>query len=207
MITRLTRAERSALNRERVLEAAGELFRSKGFHGASLDEIADTAGFSKGVIYSQFGGKDDLFLALLMKRMEWRRSQALELVRNGPAGSVIDALVDNSREVQDEDVAWALLVLEFRIHAARTPGLDRRFAELHRRTLELLAEIFEELATRTGIELAHTAPDLARFALALESGSVLERLVEGPGAASEVAGPTLSRILTRSGEGRRREGS
>lgn len=206
-MVRLRRPEQSERNRGRVLEAAEKLFREKGFHGATLEQIAEEAGFSKGVIYSQFGGKDDLFLALLVKRMEWRRSQALELVRNRPAGSVIDALVDNSREVQDEDVAWALLVLEFRIHAARTPGLDRRFAELHRRTLELLAEIFEELATRTGIELAHTAPDLARFALALESGSVLERLVKGPGAASEVAGPALSRILIRPGEGRRREGS
>ena len=41
------------------------MFLRQGFHGASLDEIAEAAGYTTGAVYSNFKGKDDLFLAVL----------------------------------------------------------------------------------------------------------------------------------------------
>src|SRR4051812_50109383 len=51
--------------RERVLQAAGEVFAERGFAAASLDQVAAAAGFTKGAVYSNFRSKDDLFLALM----------------------------------------------------------------------------------------------------------------------------------------------
>ena len=65
MAVRLRRAEQVERNRGAVLEAARQVFIERGYAGASLEAIAEEAGFSKGVGYSQFGSKPELFFALL----------------------------------------------------------------------------------------------------------------------------------------------
>ena len=50
-------------------------FSRDGYHGASLEEIADTAGFSKGAVYSNFGGKAELFLAVLDHNLSTLRGE------------------------------------------------------------------------------------------------------------------------------------
>src|SRR5688500_9894478 len=74
---RLTRAEAKEATRRKVLAAAAKVFQDRGYHSATLDEVADIAGYSKGAIYSSFATKDDLFLALLDERVaradeQWR---------------------------------------------------------------------------------------------------------------------------------------
>src|SRR5437667_6166963 len=64
-VERLTPERRRALTRTALVEAAAEVFARRGFHAASLDEIAETAGFTRGAIYSNFSGKEDLLLAVL----------------------------------------------------------------------------------------------------------------------------------------------
>jgi AcrR family transcriptional regulator len=59
--SRLPRHER----RRQLLEAALEVFVSRGYHAAAMDEIAERAGVSKPVLYQHFPGKLDLYLALL----------------------------------------------------------------------------------------------------------------------------------------------
>src|SRR5690349_5007234 len=70
--TRLTRSQQVERNRDRVLGAARKVFSESGYAKASLDAIAERAGFSKGVVYSQFDSKADLFLTLLERRIEDR---------------------------------------------------------------------------------------------------------------------------------------
>ena len=59
--TRLPRDQR----RVQLLDAASEVFASKGYHAAAMDDIADAAGVSKPVLYQHFPSKLDLYLALL----------------------------------------------------------------------------------------------------------------------------------------------
>ena len=59
--TRLPRDQRRA----QLLDAANEVFTSKGYHAAAMDDIADAAGVSKPVLYQHFPSKLDLYLALL----------------------------------------------------------------------------------------------------------------------------------------------
>src|SRR5215203_510779 len=72
---RLRRVEQVERNREVVLAAARQVFISNGYAGATLEGIATEAGFSTGVVYSQFGSKADLFFALLERRIAERAAQ------------------------------------------------------------------------------------------------------------------------------------
>jgi len=69
---RLNRAEKRAANRERILRAARSVFGARGFHAATIEEIAAEAGLSNGAIYYNFESKADLFFALLEQRQEER---------------------------------------------------------------------------------------------------------------------------------------
>ena len=193
---RLTRTEQTAQNRERLLGAAGELFRRKGFHGATLDAISEAAGFSTGVIYSQFGSKDDLALALMEQRSQRRIQRAMELAETTPSDEALRLIAEEHRAFQESDVDWTLLVLEFRIHAARNPDLNRRYSALHRRTLEGVARVFDVLRARIGSRTRFESADLARFVAALDSGNVLERVVDGPGDTMELTRHALSLALS-----------
>jgi AcrR family transcriptional regulator len=66
---RLTRGEAQAQTRQRVLEAAANVFGEKGFRTASLSDVADRAGHTIGAVYSNFASKDELFRALMVERL------------------------------------------------------------------------------------------------------------------------------------------
>src|SRR5436853_4591753 len=72
---RLLRAERKERTKAELVEAARAVFLRRGFHAASLDEIAEEAGYTKGAVYSNFDGKDDLFLAVFEDHFR-RRAEA-----------------------------------------------------------------------------------------------------------------------------------
>ena len=57
------REDRQRRTREELVEAATRVFAARGFHGASVGDVAAEAGYTTGAVYSNFGGKDELFLA------------------------------------------------------------------------------------------------------------------------------------------------
>ena len=81
MSPRLSRAEQNDRNRALLLAAARRVFLERGYYAATLEQIADEAGFSKGAVYSRFASKADMFLALLEDRIAERAAQNAELAR------------------------------------------------------------------------------------------------------------------------------
>src|ERR1700749_4196774 len=79
--TRLTREQSKANTREGLLAAARSAFASNGFNGASVEEIASLAGFSTGALYSNFDGKEDLFLVLMEREIDEHAREIAEAVR------------------------------------------------------------------------------------------------------------------------------
>ena len=71
------------MTRRHLLEAAAIVFAQKGFHAATLDEVAAAAGFTKGAVYSNFKSKDDLFLALFDDRIERQFAVTIEVLEDG----------------------------------------------------------------------------------------------------------------------------
>jgi AcrR family transcriptional regulator len=171
----LARAEQVALNREALLEAARQVFRDHGYAGASLDAVAEAAGFTKGAVYSHFDSKADLFMQLLEARIEERARRQLELATRAgqDAGrSFAEAIYATS----SADPGWRLALLEFRVIAARDPDLNARYAAAHRRTVDGIIEILRALFARLGRSPELPLESLAVVGLVLDSGGFLEDL-------------------------------
>ncbi len=170
---RMGRIDRAAANRALVLAAARRVFLARGYHGATLEQIAEEAGFSKGVVYSQFESKADLFLALLEARVEERAAENLTVARS-LAGGGLQVLLEHLIRGDQAPAGWLLLVIEFRVHAARDPVLSRRYAAIHARTVEGVAQALAMVTGHGGEEPAVPARRLAELAMALSTGTTLE---------------------------------
>ena len=112
MGVRKTRAERKQETRRRLLDAAAEVFARRGFHGASVEDIAAHAGFTQGALYANFAGKEGLFLAVIDDSPESDRAvtfAAHRVKRTG--GTVVLLSVIDSADFQQflgvEDVMRA----------------------------------------------------------------------------------------------------
>src|SRR5919204_3848463 len=118
--TRLTRAEQQEQTRTRIIESAAQVFARRGFGRGSLEEIAESAGYSKGAVYSNFAGKDELFLAVLDARFERRARLLADVVLDGERLEDSYRAVAQSMVVADEgEPRWTPLLLEFWAHASR----------------------------------------------------------------------------------------
>src|SRR5919199_5407506 len=105
--------------REELIEAAAEVFAERGFQAASVDEIAERAGFSKGAVYWHFDSKDDLFFALLEERVDAPLRAAVSRFESAPpdqdmapqADDVLAFLIGQQRDLVLLQVEyWALAV-------------------------------------------------------------------------------------------------
>ena len=200
MSTRLSRAEQSERNRALLLAAARRLFLERGYHGASVDQIADAAGFSTGVVYSQFGGKADLFLALLEARISERAAGNAQAVEDLAGDEGIARLLGHAASVDRAEPEWGLLVIEFRVHAARDPELGRRYTAVHQRTLAGMERAVTGLYQRAGRPPPLPPADLARLLVAVGAGARLEQAAEpGSSPAMLLAGQLAQLIAGRPG--------
>src|SRR5262245_44364936 len=195
MRKRVGRAEQAGLNRDQVLAAAKRVFLARGYEGATLDAIAQEAGFSKGVVYSQFESKADLFLALLERRIDERAAQNEAIAKRLSGADAVAAIFRAGNEDGASEVEWGLLLLEFRLHAARSPQLNRRYAEAHRRTIGGVASVLEQLFAEAGDAPPETPRQLAALVLALAPGLLLERAADARAIPRAVAERAFARLV------------
>lgn len=200
-----SRVEQVEVTRRRLLDAARAVFVTAGYHGATLDAIATAAGLTKGAVYSRFDGKADLFLALLGERIEERLAQVRAVARHGRVRDDVAAISRQWREILGGDLAWTLLVMEFRIHAARDPEVNRRYAALHQRYRRGLADTVRAILDAAGASAPVPVDDLVVGALAFGEGAALERAAD-PGAIDDDAFDRLSRALVGLGMERAERG-
>jgi AcrR family transcriptional regulator len=155
---------------ERMLghHAAAQVFARRGFGGASVDEVAEAAGYTKGAVYSNFGSKDELFLAVLQYRM--RRQVEL-----------LDGLAERAHQAPEEvplllpdldslDQQWCLLIFEFWLYALRNPASGERLGSVYRAFRSNLAPLLAPYAGNT-----MRPQELAAAGIALFQGLALQR--------------------------------
>lgn len=184
--TRLTHAERTAATRRELLEAAERVFFLRGYHGATLSDIADEAGYTKGAVYSTFKSKAGLFLALFDDVVDRRVAQVRQLL--SPHETAEQQLQALARQPDDDrNAQFLLLSIEFWVHVARKPELLAAFAERYRRLRSQLAEL-----------APHSSPlgpeRWALVTLALSNGLALERIVDPSGVPSDVMADVQLRL-------------
>ena len=193
MSARLSRAEQNDRNRALLLAAARRVFLERGYYAATLEQIADEAGFSKGAVYSRFASKADMFLALLDDRITERAAQNADLARQLAGSGNFAAVAELAQRAERGAPGWRLLVTEVRVHAARDPGLNRRYAALHARTVDGIAEILAAMSEGGPDGLPLPPRQLAELVLALETGAALEQLAN-PDALGGPALPVLDQL-------------
>ena len=175
--TGLTREEKKAETRRQLLDAAATVFARRGFAAASLDEVAEEAGLTKGAVYSNFEGKQDLFDAVIQERLETRMLAIADLVPQGPLEDELAQTVRLLGGIMREQRDWFLLSIEFAIHAARNPELAAGLVAGNRRRRQDVARLIEERSHLAG-PLPVSADRLSIVMNAVIMGVALMQLTE-----------------------------
>ncbi len=194
MRSRLTRAEQNERNRALLLAAARQVFLARGYHAATLEQIAEEAGFSKGVVYSQFESKADMFMALLEQRIEERADENARVVEGASGADGLALLRDHAVRRNEADFDWGLLLIEFRVHAARHPELNRRYAAAHARTVQALESVIAAVYERADEAPPLPPRQMAQFILTVSVGARLERAADPDAPRDSAAFEVLTRI-------------
>lgn len=200
------RDEQKALTRRRLLDAAEVVFAQRGFHGASVDEIAREAGATTGALYSNFSGKEDLFLAM------FERSAQADVRDYAEIFTTQDTPEEQTRAVADlwmsilrERPNYFPLVIEFWAYAMRERRLRDPLAERLRTLRTASARLVAQGAQRRGIFLSpEFAERLGLLITALGNGLALEKLLDPDAIADETYGDLLTLIFGALGELARR---
>src|SRR5450755_2991991 len=121
------RSERRARTRAQLLEAAARVYARRGFDGATLDEVAEEAGFTKGAVYDHFGSKENLLVALLDEHLTQQIAEQVALF--DPAKATAERPRAGAerwmRDLKQDPDVFRLFV-ELWTHAQRDERLRRR---------------------------------------------------------------------------------
>lgn len=177
---RWTKERRTEHTRQVLLDAAEEVFARKGLTGAALEEIADTAGFTRGAIYSQFGAKETLFLAVVdRQRQRFLDGFAEVMMSFHRLDDVdIDELAERWRQLSS-GTDRAALGYELTLFLLRNPDARERVAAQRRETIRALGEFISKNVARIGGSLTIEADTLAQIVLAANDGITLESHLDG----------------------------
>jgi len=189
--------------RRRILEVAYSLFAERGYEGASLERVAEAAGFSKGAVYSNFANKDELFYELIAARIDERaeavRAASAKRAAGKREGAAMAARLAGEalRDMGAADPAWQMLFLEFWLRCVRNEELRAKFAERRRAMRAGIADLFEEEAAAAGVALGRArSMDLATTVLALSNGLGIEGLIDPEAARPALLGELLARMVS-----------
>lgn len=140
---RMTRAERQAETRERLMTAATEVFAERGVAAATVEEICERAGFSRGAFYSNFESKDEVCLAIVAATKDETLQILADTVSSPSHGSAdaVDAMLTLFLARIPIGSSQLLLHQELTLHAQRDPDFRKPFRELISRTQEQIGAL------------------------------------------------------------------
>ena len=173
---RRTREEQRAQTRADLLTAAADVFARNGYHGTSVDMVAEAAGYTKGAVYSNFASKEDLFLALLEARLEDSLQSMQDVMDSAAPEDRPEAFGRRRDEIAQWEPQWFLLEAEFELYAARNPEVRDRIAERQHQTRGVIEEALTRHIDELGLKPAYPVEDLAKLIVAAGDGMSLMAL-------------------------------
>jgi len=166
-----------------------ELLAEGGYHGASLEKIAERAGFTKGAVYSNFASKEDLTLAVLDNHFaDWLNELQRRL---GAAEPTVSARVDVVAGWWEDLVLherWAVVIMELAGATRDRPAIQQALAEREQMIISFCSLLVQNEIDRFGLELPLTARDYAEALVSLGLGLAFTRSLD-----SSVSVKVLSR--------------
>lgn len=179
------RRERTRL---RLLEAAVAVFGERGVGGASVEEICERAGFTRGAFYSNFDSKDALCLAVLAHRHSKQVASAQAAIdatlhagdsATLPWETVLAAAVDTFVDSQRDDLRATVTWVELRLHAIRTPGLREAYAAQQAESRMLGCTMIRSAVELRGARLTVSAEELGSLLEGVMESAVLDAALLG----------------------------
>jgi TetR/AcrR family transcriptional regulator, transcriptional repressor of aconitase len=186
---RLTREESRAQTRATLIAVGRRHFLRYGVGGAVAEKIAEDAGYSRGALYSNFDGKEELFLAVIQEEQAYRLNFFRSLLKDEPPGKrrlrkMRDAIADL---LTDHD--WIVLRAEFEAAALRSERIRQNFVEMHRQQIRDGGELVRDLL-RSPEVTSRLKPD--------DFITVIINLAHGMAVTQRILGAELSQKSTRS---------
>lgn len=177
--------------RDRILDAALEVFAAEGFAGATIDAIGHAAGFTKGAVYSNFESKDELFLALLDRQFETRSELIVTAFGSGGGdiAATAEALSRPMLESIHAESEYQLVFFEYWLRAVRDPQLRERLIARRRAAAEQALHVVEQSGTALP---SQQLADLAQLVVTITAGVAMEEVLQ-PGT---INAEMLARLLT-----------
>ena len=173
-------SRRREATRQKLLDAAAQVFAEVGLDAASVEAVCERAGFTRGAFYSNFETKDELFLELsanvARERVAAVRGRVGELERTGrlddaPADPL--AIVQQVLEFSADDRLGVLLMSEIRIHALRDPQLAAAYLAQEDEMVRSVARIIDDIGAASSLRFRVSGDETARLMLtAWEAASV-----------------------------------
>jgi AcrR family transcriptional regulator len=193
--TRLTRAESRKRTRELLVDSAATVFAKRGYHSASVDEIAEHAGFSKGAVYANFPTKEQLFLAVMDRHQETQEQSFQAMTQPGTSATAAMAALAEVAAPADPDAwRWGLLTLEFFLYAVRQPALRAELAKRFETTRGQLASSLEPHWHGQASPVL-TAAELAIIASAVSTGLGVQAVLDHAAIPPDLYQRMMTRLL------------
>jgi AcrR family transcriptional regulator len=195
MPARMTRKEKQAHTKRCLMDAAAKVFSRRGLEQGSIDEVAETAGFTKGAFYANFKSKEELFLAMLDERFAARIEEIEHAISDG------DGLEDEARRAGadftrylEADPEWQRLFMEFTAYAARNDEFRAELLTRYRALQRRLADAYAREAAALGVASPVPVADLAAMTTAMANGWAVEKLMFG-GELDDALYPTMLAVF------------
>ena len=192
-MARLTRKEKQAHTRECLMHSAAKVFTQRGLQQASIDEVAEDAGFTKGAFYANFKNKEELFLAMLDERFTERIEQIEAVIASeGTAAERARRAGDEFASMIAADPEWQRMFFEFTAYAARNEDFREELVTRYRSMQARIAAALRARAESVGFEPAMPTEQVALMTCAMANGFALEKLLEGEALPDDVYGTMLT---------------
>jgi AcrR family transcriptional regulator len=175
-----TVTRRREATRARILSAAMDVFAEKGFHGASVEDICEKAGFTRGAFYSNFAAIDDLVMELYEQHAQAlsERVQSLGTRDDLSPEQILAAVLDVWSQTPNSEDHWYLLEIEFTLYAIRNKDVGHIWARQQGKVRDDLATLVQRVAAREGIRLSVTPQEFVRLAQAIYQGGMSQQLLQ-----------------------------
>ena len=170
-MARLTREQSQQLTREKLLLSASEVVAREGYEGASVERIAEAAGFSKGAFYSNFSSKEDILLQMLERHAGNDVVELGDLLRDVTDPDTVIETIAQWSDTRAAELKWGLLAIEFLRRSWRDGTLDERRRYLFSSQWEAVGELLRaKLFPGAGPDIAPL--DLGGIVLELTYGGI-----------------------------------
>ena len=185
-MTDVVTSRRRDLTRQRLLDAAAEVFAEVGLDAASVEAICERAGFTRGAFYSNFDSKDELFLELARRvaseRVAAVRARVAELETDRDLDSSptdASAMIQQVLDISADDRLGILLMSEIRIRALRDPQLAAAYLAQEAEMIGSVAQIIEDIVRVRALRLRVSAVEAARLMITVWEGTSVRAAMAG----------------------------